>query len=84
MNFGFIALMRALARDKVFRFQIPLVAILIGGGSLFYTLVEHFHPIDSVYFCVVMLATIGFGDLAPATRIGKVFTIFYFVLKAMK
>ena len=80
MEFGFIHLLKALTRDRVFRFQMPLVAGLIGGGALFYTLVEHFHPIDSVYFCVIMLATIGFGDFAPVTHVGKLFTIFYVII----
>ena len=33
--------------------------------------------IDALYFCVTTLATVGLGDLAPETDIGKIFTIVY-------
>ena len=30
-----------------------------------------------MYFSVVTIATVGYGDLAPQTAIGKIFTICY-------
>jgi voltage-gated potassium channel len=50
---------------------------LLLGGTVFYALVEGWTAIDALYFSVVTLATVGFGDFAPQTEIGKVFTIFY-------
>lgn len=32
---------------------------------------------DAFYFCVVTLATVGYGDLSPTTPFAKVFTIIY-------
>ncbi len=52
---------------------------LIAFGTIFYTLVEGWQPLDAAYFCVVTLATIGYGDFAPETGLGKLFTIFYIV-----
>jgi hypothetical protein len=58
----------------------PLFAIFGGflaTGTVFYTLVEGWSPLDSLYFCVTTLATVGFGDLTPQTDLGKLFTILY-------
>jgi len=33
--------------------------------------------LDALYFSVITLATIGYGDFAPTTPIAKVFTMFY-------
>lgn len=50
---------------------------LIAIGTIFYHHIEGWSWLDSVYFCVIALATVGFGDLSPQTAFGKVFTIFY-------
>ena len=42
-----------------------------------YSQVENWRYLDSIYFTVVTLTTIGYGDFAPQTDIGKVFTIFF-------
>ncbi|MEG0283381.1 MAG: potassium channel family protein [Bacilli bacterium] len=46
-------------------------------GTLFFSIYEGFPIIDSLYFCVVTLMTIGYGDLTPVTTLGKLFTIVY-------
>jgi hypothetical protein len=68
--------LRALVGPE-FRPVLGMVAITVGTGTAFYTVVERWGVLDSLYFSVVTLATIGYGDLAPATRIGKIFTILY-------
>ncbi len=76
----FIALFRAFKTallTKSFRWLIITVLVTLGIGTAFYVLVERWRIIDSLYFCVVTLATIGYGDLAPQTYAGKIFTIFY-------
>src|SRR5262249_33621684 len=52
---------------------------LIAFGTIFYSLVEGWQPLDAAYFCVVTLATIGYGDFTPKTGLGKLFTMFYIV-----
>ena len=46
-------------------------------GTIFYSVVEGWRLLDSLYFCVVTLTTVGLGDFTPQTDLGKVFTIFY-------
>jgi voltage-gated potassium channel len=48
-------------------------------GTLFYHWVEGWNFLDSIYFCVVSLGTVGYGDFTPKTPIGKIFTIVYLI-----
>jgi voltage-gated potassium channel len=65
------------ARDPDTR---PLYGVAFGlllTGTVFYSLVEGWRPLDALYFSVTTLATVGFGDLSPQTDLGKAFTIVY-------
>lgn len=64
-------------RDKEFQALFFLTFILLVTGTVFYSSIERWSPIDSLYFCVVTLTTIGYGDLTPGTTLGKLFTIMY-------
>jgi hypothetical protein len=50
---------------------------LLATGTVFYSLVEGWSPLDAFYFSVTTLTTVGLGDLAPSTGIGKLFTTVY-------
>jgi hypothetical protein len=54
-----------------------LVLVHLAAGTVFYTNVEGWRWLDALYFSVTALTTAGFGDLAPATDPGKVFTMLY-------
>ena len=54
-----------------------LTATLIGLAATAFHYVEGWRWIDSVYFSVVTIATIGYGDFVPKTDAGKVITIVY-------
>jgi voltage-gated potassium channel len=63
--------------DQAFRTLLALVVSLLVSGTTFFTLVEGWSVLDSFYFSVTTLTTVGFGDPAPATAAGKIFTILY-------
>lgn len=54
-----------------------LTFAMIAVASLFYWYVEGWSYLDSVYFSVITIATVGYGDLSPQTALGKIFTIGY-------
>jgi voltage-gated potassium channel len=49
-------------------------------GTLIYHYLEGWDYLDSLYFSLITLATIGYGDFSPQTAGGKMFTIFYIFL----
>lgn len=63
-----------------FRFVTLIAIVVILIGTIFYHTVEKLNWLDAVYFCVVTLATVGYGDIVPHTPFGKVFTIFYILI----
>jgi voltage-gated potassium channel len=47
---------------------LPVVAgALVLTGTLFYWRFEDWTIIEALYFCVVTLTTVGYGDLSPTT-----------------
>ena len=52
-------------------------AIVIGIGAALYHWLEGWNWLDSVYFVVITLTTIGYGDLHPTQPLTKLITIFY-------
>ncbi len=48
-------------------------------GSFAYHWIEGWSYLDALYFCVVSLATVGYGDLTPQTPLGRAFTIVYII-----
>ena len=52
-------------------------AALVLVGTIVYGVVEDWSWVDSLYFSVVAVTTVGFGDLTPSSDGSKLFTVFY-------
>jgi voltage-gated potassium channel len=62
-----------------FRALIGLEILLVGSGTAFYHFIEGWDWLDAAYFCVVTLATVGYGDFHPTTPYGRFFTMIYII-----
>jgi hypothetical protein len=70
---------RAMAREPESRVLLLAAALTLTVGTVGYMLLEHWTPIQALYFCVVTLATVGYGDLHPTTEIAQLFTVLYVI-----
>jgi voltage-gated potassium channel len=66
-------------RDKESRPVFYWAGGMLLVGVIVYHWLEGWSYLDALYFCVVSLATVGYGDLTPTTPLAKVFTIFYLI-----
>ena len=53
------------------------VAVILSVGTVFYSVVEGWTVIQALYFTVITLTTVGYGDLHPTTEFSRLFTIFF-------
>lgn len=76
MYYWIITLRRALKEPEA-RGALRSAALLLATGVIFYMLVEKWSFVDALYFSVTTLTTVGFGNPAPSTDLGKLFTVFF-------
>jgi voltage-gated potassium channel Kch len=77
---GFFRDIGEILRDPKSRAIFVWVLLLLMIGTLFYTLVEGWTIVDSFYFSVITLTTVGYGDFSPVTTAGKLFTTVYILV----
>lgn len=63
--------------DPAFRRVLFSGLMLLLSGTIAMNRIEGWSVLDSFYFSVIALTTVGFGDLAPQTDLGKLFTALY-------
>ena len=74
------AVMLSIKHDIEFRILLFFLLTLLVGATLFYSSVEGWSIIDALYFSVMTMSTIGYGDLVPTTTWSKSFTIIFSIL----
>ena len=59
--------------------NVPLIrtAAYYAFGTLAYRILEKWSVLDSFYFLTVTATTVGYGDIAPVSRAGRLFTSVY-------
>nr|WP_255768858.1 potassium channel family protein [Maritalea mediterranea] len=71
--------MKAAFGDETVRTILSVTLIIIFLTSLLYMWIEGWGFIDSLYFSVMTISTVGYGDFTPKTDIGKFLTIVYVI-----
>ena len=74
---GFRIAFVAVWRDPETKALPVVVGILLVSGTMFYWSVEDWTLIQSLYFSVVTLTTVGYGDFTPTSDYSRIFTIVY-------
>ncbi len=77
---SFIKIIISFLKDKQYLKLLALSTSVIGFGTIMYRVLEKWDWIDCLYFSVVTLTTVGYGDIVPRTTEGKLFTIVYIIL----
>jgi voltage-gated potassium channel Kch len=76
----FIKTLITFLQDPEYRDLVGTTLFILLLGTLVYHNLEGWGYIDSLYFSLITLTTIGYGDFSPQTTEGKLFTIFYILL----
>ncbi len=66
--------------DPDIRGLFTVVVVLLTTGTFFYHFIEGLSYVDALYFSTTTLVTVGFGDIAPQTIPGKLFTVAYIII----
>jgi voltage-gated potassium channel Kch len=78
--YRFLRTVWALLKDRDTRGVVYVVILVLVAGTVFYHFNEGWSWLNSLYFSVITLTTVGYGDFSPKTGFGKVFTMIYIVV----
>jgi voltage-gated potassium channel len=61
--------------EKKLKIVLLILVLVISFGTIGYTVIERWSPLDSLYMTVITLSTVGFGEVYALSPTGKVFTM---------
>ena len=67
------------AELKPFRTPIILTILITLFGTLGYIVIDNFSLMDALYQTGITFTTVGFGEIAPISPLGRLFTIFLII-----
>lgn len=56
-----------------------ILASIIVTGTVGYSLIEGWTPLDAVYMTIITIATVGYGEVHPLSTAGRIFSIFLII-----
>jgi hypothetical protein len=57
------------------RIYLAAIAVLLSVSIIGFMFIENMSLMDAIYFSIVTMATVGYGDIHPQTEIGKILTL---------
>ena len=60
---------------KPFRLPLVLLQLIMMIGTLGYIIIDDFNILDAIYQTGITFTTVGFGEIAPISPAGRIFTI---------
>jgi hypothetical protein len=64
-------------KDRKYRRLTITTLTVLGIGTTFFHFTENWRWLDALYFSVISLTTVGYGDFTPHRDISKIFTMIY-------
>jgi voltage-gated potassium channel len=68
---------RAAAHNRLYWYALATAIALLALATVTYRQLEGWGWVDAFYFSAVAVTTVGFGDFAPTSDAGKLFTVAY-------
>ncbi len=66
-------------KDRDYYILLALAISVVSAGTVVFHILEKWSWVDSLYFTVITLATVGYGDLTPTTPVGKLVTVLFVI-----
>jgi hypothetical protein len=77
-RFGWV--LRQLWQTAEIRGLLLTTAVTLLSGTFIFRALEGWSYLDALYFSLITLTTVGYGDFSPVTPLGKIMTMVYILL----
>lgn len=77
-RFGLV--IRQLWQTAEVRGLLLTTAVTLLAGMFIFRALEGWSYLDALYFSLITLTTVGYGDFSPVTPLGKIMTMIYILL----